>query len=61
VFCRFGEGTVDLAAVVAELRRLGFDDWVVVEQDRYLKPGQTVESLAEDAAHDLAVLRELGL
>jgi inosose dehydratase len=61
VFCRFGEGTVDLAAVVAQLRRLGFDDWVVVEQDRYLKPGQTVDSLAEDAAHDLAVLRELGL
>ena len=38
VFCLFGEGSVDLAAIVARLRALGYDDWVVVEQDRHLKP-----------------------
>jgi len=61
VFCRFGEGTVDLAAVAAELRRLGFDGWVVVEQDRYLKPGQTVPDLQDDAAHNREYLRRLGI
>jgi inosose dehydratase len=61
VFCLFGEGTVDLAGVVSELRRIGFDGWVVVEQDRYLRPGQTVDSLATDAAHNRAVLRDLGI
>lgn len=61
VFCLFGEGTVDLPAVVSELRRIGFDGWVVVEQDRYLKPGQTVDSLRADAAHNRAFLRDLDL
>ena len=61
VFCRFGEGSVDLAAVVAALRGGGYDGWVVVEQDRYLKPGQTVESLAADALHNRELLRELGV
>ncbi|MGN6378550.1 MAG: sugar phosphate isomerase/epimerase family protein [Gaiellales bacterium] len=60
VFCLFGEGGVDLAAVAEELRRLGFDGWVVVEQDRYLKPGQTVESLQADAEHNLEYLRGVG-
>jgi inosose dehydratase len=61
VFCLFGEGSVDLAAVVGRLRALGYDDWVVVEQDRHLKPGQTIGSLADDARHNREVLRELGL
>jgi inosose dehydratase len=61
VFCRFGEGTVDLAAIVARLRGLGYDDWVVVEQDRHLRIGQTVASLRDDAAHNREVLRELGV
>ena len=61
VFCLFGEGSVDLAAIVARLRTLGYDDWVVVEQDRHLKPGQTIASLREDARHNREVLRELGV
>jgi inosose dehydratase len=61
VFCRFGEGSVDLAAVAGELRGRGYDGWVVVEQDRYLTPGQTVESLAADALHNRELLRELGI
>ena len=32
LFCPFGEGAVDFAAVLAELD--GFDGWAVVEQDR---------------------------
>jgi inosose dehydratase len=61
VFCRFGEGGVDLAAIVARLRGLGYGDWVVVEQDRHLRIGQTIGSLREDAGHNREVLRELGV
>jgi hypothetical protein len=34
---------------------------VVVEQDRYLRPGQSIASLTEDARHNREVLRELGV
>jgi inosose dehydratase len=61
VFCLFGEGSVDLAAIVQRLRALGYDDWVVVEQDRHVKPGQTIDSLTADARHNREVLRELGV
>ena len=61
VFCLFGEGGVDLAGIVKRLGSLGYGDWVVVEQDRYLQPGQTIASLTEDARHNREVLRELGI
>jgi inosose dehydratase len=61
VFCRFGEGSVNLEAVVERLRGAGYDSWVVVEQDRFIQPGQTVADMAEDQAHNREVLRELGI
>jgi inosose dehydratase len=61
VFCRFGEGSVDMPSVVARLRDAGYDSWVVVEQDRVVRPGQSMDELAEDAAHNREVLRELGV
>ena len=61
VFCRFGEGSVDLAAVVERLRGVGYDSWVVVEQDRFIQPGQTVDDMGDDQAHNREVLRELGV
>jgi len=33
VFCELGAGTVNFAAVHAELERLGYEGWAVVEQD----------------------------
>ena len=33
VFCELGEGAVDLAGVIQELTRGGFDGWAVFEQD----------------------------
>ena len=33
VFCPFGDGMVDIPAVVTALKSSGFDGWVVVEQD----------------------------
>jgi inosose dehydratase len=61
VFCRFGEGSVDLGAVLERLRATGYDGWLVVEQDRFPQPGQTVADLADDAAHNREFLRELGV
>ena len=37
VFCELGRGAVDFAALRNELQRLGYDGWVVVEQDVDLK------------------------
>jgi inosose dehydratase len=34
VFCPFGEGVVDVAAVLALPELRGFDGWIVLEQDR---------------------------
>ena len=61
VFCRFGEGAVNMGDVVNRLRDAGYDRWVVVEQDRFIQPGQTVADLAADQAHNREVLRELGV
>ncbi len=61
VFCRFGEGSVDMATVLERLRNAGYDSWVVVEQDRFIRPGQTLAQLAEDAAYNREQLRGLGI
>lgn len=33
VFCPLGQGAVDFAGVFRELRRIGYDGWLIVEQD----------------------------
>jgi inosose dehydratase len=33
VFCELGKGAVNFPAVKKELEKLGFDGWIVVEQD----------------------------
>ena len=38
IFAEFGEGMVDIPAVVAELRAVGFAGWVIVEQDTSRRP-----------------------
>jgi inosose dehydratase len=61
VFCRFGEGAVNMGDVVSRLRDSGYDAWVVVEQDRFIQPGQTVADMAADQVHNREVLRGLGV
>jgi len=61
VFCLFGAGTVDLPGAVERLRGLRYDGWLVVEQDRYLRPGETLADLAADAGHNREFLRDLGV
>lgn len=46
-FCRLGTGDVDIEGILAELRRLDYDGWLVVEQD--IMP-QTEDRFARAAA-----------
>ena len=57
VFCELGQGSVDLAGVLAFLRAEGYDDWLTVEQD--VLPGMGTPR--ESAARNRATLRGLGL
>ncbi|MFN2322594.1 MAG: TIM barrel protein [Trueperaceae bacterium] len=57
VFCELGQGSVDLAGVVAFLRAQGYADWLTVEQD--VLPGMGTPEASARRNRD--VLRGLGL
>ncbi len=57
LFCELGQGAVDFAAVIAALQRLGYDGWIVVEQDVF--PGDSTP--ADSARRNRAYLRSLGI
>lgn len=57
VFCELGQGEVDFAGVLAELERMDYDGWIVVEQD--VLPG--MGSPLDSAVRNRAFLRGLGL
>ncbi len=57
IFCGLGEGDVPNAAVLDELRRLGYSGWVVVENEA--PPGPV--SPFEYAVRDRAYLKGVGL
>ncbi len=57
VFCELGQGAVDFRAVVAELERIRYPGWIVVEQDVLPAMGTPLES----ARRNRAFLRSLGL
>ncbi len=57
VFCELGQGDVDFAGVVRELRRAGYDGWMVVEQD--VLPG--MGSPTESARRNREYLDRLGV
>jgi inosose dehydratase len=61
VFREFGTGDADLAGFASALRATGYEGWVVVEQDRVLRPGESLEAVAEEQARNLGHLRQLGL
>ncbi len=44
VFCELGKGDVDFPALMAELKRIGYDGWGVVEQDVLPGMGKPKES-----------------
>jgi inosose dehydratase len=45
VFCRLGLGTTDLDGFLDALEARAWEGWLVVEQDRFLKPADTPEAL----------------
>lgn len=57
VFCELGRGCVDFPAVLAALRGVGYDGWVVVEQD--VLPGMGAPR--ESARRNRDYLRSIGL
>ena len=56
LFCPFGEGIVDLAAVLALPELAGYDGWVVLEQDRVAVSVGDLEAVREVEARNLALL-----
>lgn len=57
IFCELGQGDVDFPAVVAELAKIGYNGWGVVEQD--VLPGMGAPK--ESAQRNRDYLRSIGL
>ena len=57
VFCELGRGCVDFPGVLAALREVGYDGWIVVEQD--ILPG--MGDPRESARRNREYLRSIGL
>lgn len=45
VFCELGHGTAGLDPFLEALKATGYEGWMTVEQDRFLKPQDTPEAL----------------
>jgi inosose dehydratase len=56
VFCELGHGDVDFPAVIQELKDIGYDGWIVVEQD--VLPGMGTPK--ESAQRNRDYLRSIG-
>jgi inosose dehydratase len=57
IFCELGKGEIDFAAIKAELKKQGYHDWIVVEQD--VLPG--MGSPKESARRNRQFLTGIGL
>lgn len=57
IFCELGRGAVPFADVLITLKALGYDGWIVVEQD--VLPGMSIPR--ESAARNREFLRTLGV
>ena len=58
IFCELGTGDVDLGAFFAQLRRNGYEGWVVVEQDRIPRPDELLSESVEAQVRNRLWLRE---
>ena len=57
IFCELGRGAVDFAAIARTLTAIGYQGWIVVEQD--VLPGMGEPRIS--AAHNRDYLRSIGL
>jgi inosose dehydratase len=44
IFCELGKGEIDFPAIKVELEKMGYDGWIVVEQDVLPGMGRPKES-----------------
>ena len=58
VFCELGNGSVDFPGIIAEMERLGYDGWAIVEQDVLT---DDLDAPRESARRNREYLRSLGL
>ena len=61
VFPPLGQGDLDADGVLADLRRIGYQGWLVVEQDSFPRTKQRFEQAAADQRANRAYLIERGL
>jgi inosose dehydratase len=61
VFTELGNGDSGIEAVVAALREIGYEGWLVVEQDQFLRANVTREALVAGQRRNLEYLRRLGV
>ena len=59
-FCELGTGGAAVPECLTELERLGYDGWIVVEQDRILAPGTPWSEVVDSGARNRAWLRDHG-
>jgi inosose dehydratase len=60
-FCELGTGDMDVEAVLATLKEIGYSGWLVVEQDRIPGPNETLGESAEAQLRNREFLRQRGL
>jgi inosose dehydratase len=60
-FCPLGEGDVDVDGVLAALNEIGYEGWLVVEQDIIPEPDTPVDQAAREQRANREYLRARGL
>jgi inosose dehydratase len=60
-FCALGNGDLDVEGILAGLRTVGFQGWLVVEQDTLPRTAECFASAAEDQRYNRCYLSERGL
>ena len=61
VFCQLGLGDSGIDSVIEELRRYDYSGWLVVEQDQFLRPSDTPESVVAVQRANRDYLRRFGI
>ena len=59
VFCELGDGDSGIDEVVVALREVGYEGWLVIEQDQFLKDTVTRNQLATAQRKNLEYLKAL--
>ena len=61
VFCELGDGDSGIGEVIATLKSNGYAGWLVVEQDRFLRQTDTLETLFQSNVRNREYLKALGI